>query len=83
ARLAATARALRLGPSDDYELLLAVDPERRRAFGLRNLDQRTPLAFIGTLTDVPGARVLETPDGEMPIAARGFDHLAAKRRAQR
>lgn len=69
-------RALRLGPSDDYELLLAIDPDAREtcAMAAKHLD--VPVAFIGRLTDAPGVLTLRDASGEArTIEAIGYDHL--------
>ena len=44
------ADALRLGPGDDYELILAVHPEREGAVMEAARETGTPLAFVGTFT---------------------------------
>jgi thiamine-monophosphate kinase len=75
--LGVPASALRLGPSDDYELLLAVDPAGRDACERAARAADTPLAFVGRITERRGERVLVTEDGaRMPLDARGFDHFA-------
>ena len=75
--------ALALGPSDDYELILAVPPERRAACERLARATGTPLAFVGRFTrGEPGGLVLRT-EGRVGrgLAARGFDHFArAKKR---
>lgn len=77
APLAAAVRALRFGPSDDYELLLAVAPAGERACGEAARATGTPIAFVGTLTDAPGAIALRDATGaERPLVVRGWDHFA-------
>ncbi|HYM80685.1 MAG TPA: thiamine-phosphate kinase [Candidatus Limnocylindria bacterium] len=68
--------ALRYGPSDDYELLLAVDPAQRESCSRVAAELGAPLAFIGRLTDAPG--VVEEVSGRdrRPISGAGFDHFS-------
>ena len=78
--LGLSAAALRLGPSDDYELALAVDPARREACERVASATGTPLAFAGRFTDRRGERTLVTKDGAMvPLERGGFDHFTAER----
>jgi len=70
---------LRLGPSDDYELLLAVDPRGRAAAEQVARDTQTPLWFIGRFTPQPGQLALvEVHGGRTPLG-RGFDHFTGAR----
>jgi len=64
------------GPSDDYELLLAVDPSRRAACELAAEAAGVALAFIGGCTDASGA--IERLDGgsRRTLDPTGFDHFA-------
>lgn len=77
AALGLSVAALRYGPSDDYELLLAVDPGRRDACERAARESGTPLSFAGRFTDRRGELTLVTGDGaRMPLDVRGFDHFA-------
>jgi thiamine-monophosphate kinase len=78
--LARALRALRLGASDDYELLLAVDPDAvERARGVA-AEHGVPLSFIGTCTDAPGILLLEAADGRTSaIENAGWDHRGRQR----
>jgi len=69
--------ALRFAPSDDYELLLAVDPAGRAACERAARETGAPLAFVGRFTDAPGVIVERGPDGrERALAGAGWDHFA-------
>ncbi len=72
--LGAEPRALRLAASDDYELLLAIDPARRTAAETIATRHDVPLHVIGTLTEAPGLLEWVDGDGEpQPIAPAGWD----------
>ena len=84
ARLAALVRELRFAPSDDYELLLAVDPAGRRACVEAANATDTPLAFVGRFTDAPGVLTLRAADGaETPLPGGGWDHFGRTARTGR
>ena len=73
------ARELALGPSDDYELLLAVDAKLREACSAAAQAAGAPLTFIGTVTARAGELALRPPDGSRaPLGGRGYDHFAAR-----
>ena len=72
ATLGVAAAELRSGPSDDYELILALDPGRRAEVEEVARGARVPLAFVGQV--VGGAGV--SWGGAPPRRAAGFDHFA-------
>jgi thiamine-monophosphate kinase len=66
-----------LGPSDDYELILACAAEQVGAVktALGHVGQ-APVHWVGTLTDQPGCLELEHQDGTLrPLSPRGWDHF--------
>jgi len=69
------------GASDDYELLLAVDPARREAFERAAEAVGAMVTFVGAFTDAPG-RIERLEPGGTPraLAASGYDHFAAGER---
>jgi len=72
--------SLRFGPGDDYELLLAIDPERREACERAAHASGTPLVFAGRFTERRGELSLVTADGATrPLDPQGFDHFAGER----
>jgi thiamine-monophosphate kinase len=70
--------ALRLGPSDDYELILAVPPARRARLERLARDTGTPLAFVGRFTPgAPGRLFMRARDGRRrAFEPQGYDHFA-------
>lgn len=77
AELAAELSALRFGASDDYELLLAIDPAHRSASVVIARQLGVPLAFVGVCTDAPGVLTLRGRDGvAAALPGAGWDHFA-------
>jgi thiamine-monophosphate kinase len=73
--VARAVRALRLGPSDDYELLLAVDPAGEATAQAIASEHQVPFTVIGTCTDAPGVLLLRDRDGgTTPIGPSSWDH---------
>jgi thiamine-monophosphate kinase len=65
----------RLGPSDDYELLLAIEPARYDDCARAATAAGSPLTPIGELTD-DGVLLLERTDGSrVPLRGAGWDHF--------
>ena len=68
-----SAESLRLSPSDDYELLLAVDPAARAGCEAAAEAVATPFTCIGRFTEAERGITL-APSGRA-IDAAGFDHF--------
>jgi len=67
---------LQLGPGDDYELLLAVDPDRWAACEAVAAARGVAMTRIGTFVS-GGSLELTTRSGEVRrLVARGWDHFA-------
>lgn len=75
-RIGADPFALRVGASDDYELLLAIDPERAAIAAEVAREAGVPWSVIGRLTASPGVLDWLEPDGRRtPLVAGGFEHF--------
>lgn len=75
-RLGVRLAELRYGPSDDYELLLSVDPRARDAVATVASEQDVRLTFIGTFTDEPGILTARDRGGRSgALPASGYDHF--------
>ena len=67
---------LLLGPSDDYELLLAVDPARLDEASRCAASAGVPFTVVGRFTAELGLR-LESGGLVSPLSPRGWDHFAS------
>ena len=77
AELGVPAFDLWAGPSDDYELLLAVDPAGRAALEAAAAVAGGALAIVGRFTGTPGLIIRVEPGGaRRPLDPAGFDHFA-------
>jgi thiamine-monophosphate kinase len=66
----------RFAPGDDYELLLAIAPDRFDACADAAREAGTPLARIGEFTRDAGRLVYRRASGEeLALPGRGFDHF--------
>lgn len=78
ATLGLAPHALRFGPSDDYELLLAVDPAKRGACEQVAAAADVLLWFVGRFTAEPGRLTLRAADGAVrPLGGAGHDHFGS------
>lgn len=68
---------LQTGPSDDYELLLAVAPESWERAAALALERSVPLTRIGTFESEPGLRMASRTGAVRPFPPRGWDHFAS------
>jgi thiamine-monophosphate kinase len=76
--LGVAAAALRFGPSDDYELLLAVAPAGRAGCERVAAAAGLPLTFVGRFTAAPGQLTLRAADrSTRPLGGAGHDHFGA------
>ncbi len=74
--LGVTLDALRFGPSDDYELVLAIAPERCEEIAR---DAKVPLKLVGRFTANPGERTWIDSKGErQPLPRSGWDHFTQR-----
>jgi thiamine-monophosphate kinase len=68
---------LRHGPSDDYELLLAIDPAHRASCESFAREAGSRLAVVGRFTEAPGLVMRATEGGATrPLTVASFDHFA-------
>jgi thiamine-monophosphate kinase len=74
-----SAESLRLAPSDDYELLLAVDPAARAGCEAAAEAVATPFTCIGRFTEA-GRGITLAPSGRA-IHPAGFDHFRSAGRS--
>jgi len=70
--------ALRFGPSDDYELLLAIGPDRVEECMAAAQRQGVPMYRIGPLTDTRGIERLTRDGTRSSLSSSGFDHFASR-----
>jgi thiamine-monophosphate kinase len=74
--LGVDANALRFGPSDDYELLLAIAPGERATAERVARETGVPLTFAGKLQGPAGVIALKGRDGlSRPLPGAGYDHF--------
>jgi thiamine-monophosphate kinase len=65
------------GPSDDYELLLAIDPARFEACRAAAAAAGAPLTRIGEVLSRSAGQMVRGVDGkDRPLSVRGYDHYA-------
>ncbi len=79
AELGIALEALRFGPSDDYELILAVDPERRDALDRAAAESGARLHYVGRFIADDALRVRAESGATRVLEARGFDHFKTER----
>ncbi len=68
---------LQLSTSDDYELLLAVDPAAWARCAALAEASGAPLAAIGEVTAAPGLRLRDADGAERALEGGGWDHFPA------
>ncbi len=73
--LGVDARALRFGASDDYELLLALDPAHRAAAERVAATAGVPFAVVGRFTAGPSRVGLRARGGSVSPLGGGYDHF--------
>lgn len=66
---------LRFGASDDYELVLTVDPAGREACLSIAARLDIQLTFVGAISSSPGVFLETRGDGGKPVAPDGYDHF--------
>lgn len=71
--------ALRFAPSDDYELLLAIDPAGHASAAAAAREANVRLTIVGEFTDEAGVRAWMPASGEaMALPATGWDHFGTR-----
>jgi thiamine-monophosphate kinase len=60
---------------DDYEILFAAPPSRRRSIELAAQVTKTPVARIGAITRGEGVRLIDGYGGGIAASRRGYDHF--------
>jgi thiamine-monophosphate kinase len=65
-----------LSASDDYELLLAIDPQTWTRCATVAAAAGTPLAAIGEITPGPGLSLRTAAGAEGPLPGSGWDHFS-------
>jgi thiamine-monophosphate kinase len=79
ATLGVDVTTIHLSPSDDYELLLAIDPAQTTESQAIAAARGIPLAFIGEFTPRAGSVTIEDRSGvERPNDERGYDPFAPR-----
>ena len=74
--LACPPDALRFGPSDDYELLLAIAPEARSACEAAAARAGVPFTVIGQcVSDTQARTITDRAARERALPRSGFDHF--------
>ena len=68
---------LQLGPSDDYELLLAIEPGAWPRCATIAEAQGVKLTAFGEFETAPGLRLRGHDGSVRPLMARGWDHFAS------
>jgi len=76
--LGTTHDALRFGPSDDYELVLAVDPADRAACEGVAAKLGVPFTTVGRFTSDRQILVRDESGKPRPLDARGYDAFDAE-----
>ncbi len=77
AAAAALLVSLQLGPSDDYELLLTVDPDAWERCAEVAASTGTPLTRIGDVSEGPLLELQDLAGDVHPLEPRGWDHFPA------
>ncbi len=71
-----TLDALRFGPSDDYELVLAIAPDDCGRLEVIARDAKVPLKWVGRCTADSGERTwIDAKGARQPLPRSGWDHF--------